>query len=121
MGIACQYLGRDNPELFKDALKAFDRAILLIPGNIDAKIAVGELFLEKYNSADAQAAFEEVLAANPKDTRALIGEAKRRFVRFPDRRSTRCSRVRSRSNRISSRRATSARKRLLEIEEYALA
>jgi tetratricopeptide (TPR) repeat protein len=79
VGMACRYLGRDNPELFKDALKAFDRAIMLDGTNIDAKLAVGELFLDKYNSADAQAAFEEVLASNPSNARALLGEAKRRI------------------------------------------
>ncbi len=79
VGIACQYLGRDNPDLFKDALKSFDRAIMLDGTNIDAKLAVGELFLDKYNSADAQAAFEEVLASNPSNARALLGEAKRRI------------------------------------------
>ena len=65
VGIACRYLGLDNPDLFKDALKAFDRAITLDATNVDAKIAVGDLFLEKYNSADAQAAFEEVLGDGP--------------------------------------------------------
>jgi tetratricopeptide (TPR) repeat protein len=79
VGIACQYLGRDNPDLFKDALKSFDRAIMLDGTNIDAKIAVGELFLEKYNSADAQTAFEEVLSSNPTNARALLGEARRRI------------------------------------------
>jgi tetratricopeptide (TPR) repeat protein len=79
VGIACQYLGLDAPELFKDALKSYDRAIMLDKSNIDAKIAVGELFLEKYNSADAQTAFEEVLATNPSEPRALLGEARRRY------------------------------------------
>ncbi len=78
VGIACQYLGLDNPELFKDALKAFDRAIALDQGNVDAKLAVGELFLEKYNSADAQKTFDEVLGQSPSEPRALLGEAKRR-------------------------------------------
>jgi tetratricopeptide (TPR) repeat protein len=78
VGIACRYLGRDNPELYKDALKAFDRAVLLDGTNVEAKLDVGELFLEKYNSADAQSAFDEVLASNPSNVRALVGEAKRR-------------------------------------------
>jgi tetratricopeptide (TPR) repeat protein len=120
VGIACQYLGRDNPELFKDALKSYDRAILLDPANIDAKIAVGELFLEKYNSADAQASFEEVLASNPKDPRALVGEAKRRFFDSQPGVDTLLLRaleidpdfVEAREQRAEG---------LLEIEEYALA
>ncbi len=79
VGIACQYLGRDNPDLFKDALKSFDRAIMLDGTNLDPKIDAGELFLDKCNSADAQTAFEEVLASNPTNARALLGEAKRRI------------------------------------------
>ena len=35
VAIACQYLGRDRPDMFKDALRAFDRAILLDPANAE--------------------------------------------------------------------------------------
>ncbi|HEY2849639.1 MAG TPA: tetratricopeptide repeat protein, partial [Gemmatimonadaceae bacterium] len=73
-----RYLGLDNPELFKDALKAFDRAIAFDGNNNDAKIDEGNLLLEKYNSADAQTSFSEVLATDSTDPRALLGEAKRR-------------------------------------------
>ena len=82
VAIACRYLGATNPQLFKDALKAFDRAIQEgadTPEGDDARIALGEMFLEKYNSADAQSTFDEVLRANPSDVRALVGSAKRRI------------------------------------------
>ena len=81
VAIACTYLGENDPQLFKDALKAFDRAIQEggdTPDGDDARIALGKLFLEKYNSADAQSTFEEVLQENPDDARALLGAAKRR-------------------------------------------
>ncbi|HEY2854524.1 MAG TPA: tetratricopeptide repeat protein [Gemmatimonadaceae bacterium] len=81
VAIACRYLGATNPQLFKDALKAFDRAIKEgddTPEADDARIALGQLFLEKYNSADAQSTFEEILSANPNDARALLGAAQRR-------------------------------------------
>jgi tetratricopeptide (TPR) repeat protein len=77
VAVACRYLGATNPQLFKDALKAFDRAIAADKDNLDAKVALGELFLEKYNGADAQRTFSEVLAVNPFHPRALLGEAKR--------------------------------------------
>ena len=54
VGIACRYLGADDPQLFKDALKAFDEAIAADPGNMDARVRLAELFLEKYNGADAR-------------------------------------------------------------------
>jgi tetratricopeptide (TPR) repeat protein len=82
VGIACRYLGATNPQLFKDALKALDRAIQEgadTPDGDDARIALGEMFLEKYNSADAQSTFDEVLRTNPSDARALLGAAKRRI------------------------------------------
>jgi tetratricopeptide (TPR) repeat protein len=72
-----QYLGAENPELFKDALKAFDRAVQEDPTNSDAKVKLGELFLSKYNFDDAQKTFEDVLQSNPRDPRALLGAARR--------------------------------------------
>jgi tetratricopeptide (TPR) repeat protein len=120
VGIACQYLGRDNPDLYKDALKSFDRAILLDPSNIDAKIDVGDLFLEKYNSADAQASFEEVLAANPKEPRALLGEAKRRFFDSQPGVDSLLTRALEISPNYVEARVQRAEE-LLEIEEYSLA
>ena len=59
---AVEYLGANDPQLFKDALKAFDRALTADPANANAKDKLGELFLRKYNFADAQASFDEVLA-----------------------------------------------------------
>jgi tetratricopeptide (TPR) repeat protein len=81
VAIACRYLGVKDPQLFKDALKAFDRAIQEggdTPEGDDARIALGEMFLEKYNSSDAQSTFDDVLADNPNDARALLGVAERR-------------------------------------------
>ena len=46
---ACWALGADDPQLFKDALKAFDEAIAADPDNIDARVGLVSLFLEKYN------------------------------------------------------------------------
>ncbi len=75
VGTAVRYLGARDPQLFKDALKAYDEAAAADPTDPEPKLRVGELFLDKYNSPDAQAAFKEVLAANPKNPRALLGMA----------------------------------------------
>jgi tetratricopeptide (TPR) repeat protein len=74
---AVEYLGANDPQLFKDALKAFDRALGADPQNADAKVRLGELFLRKYNFEEAQKTFDEVLQTNPNEPRALLGAARR--------------------------------------------
>ena len=77
VAIACEYLGQNDPQLFKDALKAYDRSTSVDPSNDLAKVRLGELFLRKYNFEEAQKSFEEVLNTNPNDPRALLGAARR--------------------------------------------
>ena len=78
VGIACRYLGEDNPDLFKDALKAFDEAIARDTTNLEPRILEAELFLDKYNHADAQKAIADVLARDSSEPRALLALARRR-------------------------------------------
>ncbi|MFI5232315.1 MAG: peptidase MA family metallohydrolase [Gemmatimonadales bacterium] len=120
VGIACRYLGRDNPELFKDALKAFDRAIAIDANNNDAKIDEGNLLLDKYNSADAQTAFAEVLATDSTDPRALLGEAKRRIFDSESGVDSLMTRALAINPNFVEARAQRAQM-LMEIEEYPLA
>ena len=77
VAVACEYLGVNDPQLFKDALKAYDRSTSVDPSNDVAKIRAGELFLRKYDFEDAQKSFDEVLQSNPNDPRALLGAARR--------------------------------------------
>jgi tetratricopeptide (TPR) repeat protein len=74
---AVEYLGANDPQLFKDALKAYDRAIQADPSNADAKVRLAQLFLGKYNFDDAQKTLNDVLQENPNDPRALLGTARR--------------------------------------------
>ena len=76
MGSACRQLGADDPQLFKDALKAFDEAIDADPGNRRRARRAGELFLEKYNSVDARQALKAVLERNPQHPGALLAMAR---------------------------------------------
>jgi tetratricopeptide (TPR) repeat protein len=76
VGIATRGLGAENPDAFKDALKAFDEAAAAEPESLELRLLVGELFLEKYNSPEARESFREVLAANPRHPRALLGLAR---------------------------------------------
>jgi tetratricopeptide (TPR) repeat protein len=78
VGIACRYLGERDPELFKDALKAFDEAIARDTTDLEPRILEAELFLDKYNSADAQRAIADELARDPAEPHALLALARRR-------------------------------------------
>jgi tetratricopeptide (TPR) repeat protein len=76
VAIACRYLGSTNHQLFRDALRAFDEAKAKDPSSVVPAIRAGELFLEKYNSPDANQSFQEALAVNPNHPEALLGLAR---------------------------------------------
>lgn len=76
VGVACRYLGVTDSDLFKDALRAFDEAKKAAPQSHRPTLWAGELFLEKYNGADATESFEQVLQVNPNHPEALLGLAK---------------------------------------------
>lgn len=78
VAIAATYLGVSDPQLFKDALRPFDRAIALDGDNLDARVRLGELFLDKYNSAEAKRTLTEAVSRNPSFVPALVAEARRR-------------------------------------------
>lgn len=77
VAVACTYLGLEDPQLFHDAVRAFDEAITADPGNLEPRLLLGELFLSKYNSGEAGALIDEVRAANPSYPRALAADAQR--------------------------------------------
>ena len=72
---AVRALGATDPQLFHDALRALDEALAADPEYVEARLLIGELFTEKYQFGEAKAAYEEVLAANPRQPRALAGLA----------------------------------------------
>jgi len=76
-GTAAQYLGRQDSRYFEDAIRAWDAAAAADPRSPEPLVRSGELFLEKYNSADAQDAFAAALRLAPKHPRALLGAARR--------------------------------------------
>lgn len=76
VGRACIYLGRLNPDLFRDALRAFDEAQQADPQNLEPALRTGFLFLDKYNSADASETFDEILRINASHPLALLGRAR---------------------------------------------
>lgn len=76
VGTAVKYLGITNPALFQDALLAFDEAAEVADGDPRPDMLAGELFLEKYRATDARESFRPVLERNPRNPRALLGQAR---------------------------------------------
>jgi tetratricopeptide (TPR) repeat protein len=78
VAVAVTYLGVSDPQLFKDALKAYDRAIAADPNNLAARTALGELFIEKYNGEEAKRTLTDALRLSGTYVPALVAEARRR-------------------------------------------
>lgn len=76
VGTAVKYLGITNSALFQDALMAFDEAAEISSGDPRPDLLAGELFLEKYKATDARESFRPVLERNPRNPRALLGQAR---------------------------------------------
>jgi tetratricopeptide (TPR) repeat protein len=77
---AVERLSVRDYKLARDALRAYDEAIAADSGNLEARLALGELFLSRYNGTDARATFEAALERDSLQARALIGLA--RTARF---------------------------------------
>jgi cellulose synthase operon protein C len=73
---AVRHLGVADPALFQDALRAYDEAVAADPGNLEAHLGTGELFLDRFNAPDARKAFRRVLDVRPAHPEALLGLAR---------------------------------------------
>lgn len=69
-------LGRENPDLFQDALRAWDQAVELLPGDPRPIVAVGDLFLDRYTSTRAVDEYVRALSLNGREPDALLGRAR---------------------------------------------
>jgi tetratricopeptide (TPR) repeat protein len=76
VGTAVSYLGERDPQLFKDALRAYDEAAAADSADLEPRLLAGELFLAKYNADDAGHEIRGVLAVNPREPRALVDLAR---------------------------------------------
>ncbi|MFN2400617.1 MAG: tetratricopeptide repeat protein [Gemmatimonadaceae bacterium] len=76
LATAYEYLGRHEPTLFHDALRVLDAAAEADSADVNARVRIGELMLEKYNSAGARDALDEALRIRSSSAPALIAKAK---------------------------------------------
>ena len=63
-------------ERFHDANRFFRQALRADPENLEAEVLWGDLFREKYNTAEARKSYATVLKRNPKHVPALVGMAR---------------------------------------------
>ncbi len=63
-------------ERFHDANRFFRQALRADPQNLAAEVLWGDLFQEKYNTAEARKSYAAVLKHNPKHVPALVGMAR---------------------------------------------
>ena len=75
VGQAMVYLSRRVPALAHDALRALDEAIATGATDHRAQLAIGRLFLERYDAAQAAESFRSVLSENESQPEALHGLA----------------------------------------------
>lgn len=71
-GRAAAALGFQNPGLIRDALRVFDEAAALDPGDPLPQLLAGELLLDKFNTAEAAESIAAVLRNNPKHPHGLF-------------------------------------------------
>ncbi|MEX2584536.1 MAG: tetratricopeptide repeat protein [Gemmatimonadota bacterium] len=76
VGNAVRYIGVTQPELFQDAVMAYDEAITADPANPEPHIELAELFLEKYNSTEAHTALQDAMTINERNPRVLLALAR---------------------------------------------
>ncbi|MDX1487445.1 MAG: tetratricopeptide repeat protein, partial [Acidiferrobacterales bacterium] len=62
---AAQELGAGEASLYHDAVRLYGQALATDATNIDARIALGELLLSKYNNTEAVQVLREAMAQNP--------------------------------------------------------
>ena len=72
VGRAAAALGFQNPGLFRDAVRVFDEAMRLDTGDPLPVLLAGELFLDKFNTAEAAESVAAVLKDNPRHPQALL-------------------------------------------------
>lgn len=119
-GEALARLGAREPDLYHTALRAFEQAVKADPGDPAPRLRAGELFLDRYDSREAGASFDEVLARNPRHPEALLGMARRAWFDGSSEAFELVGRALETNPRLVPARVFVARLHL-DVEEYASA
>lgn len=69
-------LGEHDGQALRRAVAAFEAATTVDSGNVEARLRLGDLFLDKYNAPEAREAYEAVLRLVPNHPSALLGMAR---------------------------------------------
>ncbi len=73
---AAQELGAGEAGLYHEAVRLYGQALAADATHIDARIALGELLLSKYNNTEAVQVFREAMAQNPDHPGVQLGLAR---------------------------------------------
>lgn len=73
---AAAALGEKDPMHYHDAVRIYGEATAVDPGNAVARVALGNLLLDKYNNTEALETFREALEIDDTDAAALLGLAR---------------------------------------------
>lgn len=76
LGNAARLLGAHDPQWFTVAVDYYEAALTQDANAVPARLALGELLLEKYNNQEAQSVFQEALQRDPLNAQALLGLAR---------------------------------------------
>jgi tetratricopeptide (TPR) repeat protein len=117
---ALTLMGRRDYSRLRDALRLYDQAIAADSTYLDAQVALGNLFLSKFNGTDASATFQVALSRNPHHPSALLGLARaRRFEGASDAFDLVEQSLETNPNLVAAR--TFRARQYLDLEDYAAA
>jgi tetratricopeptide (TPR) repeat protein len=76
---ASEGLGDGDPAFYHDAVRLYGEATLIDHQNVEARVALGNLLLDKYNNTEALDAFKEALAIEDDFAPAQLGLARSQY------------------------------------------
>ena len=118
LGHAATLLGRHDPQWFPIAVDYYSVALERDPNVLAARLALGNLLLEKYNNQEAQEVFQEALQRDPLSAQALLGLARsQHFDHSPEAQETVERALEINPNLVEAR--VFLAQLLLESEQYA--
>ena len=72
VALSVRVLGRRDPQLFRDAIRAFNQSIAADSMELDTEVELAQMLVEKFSYPDAFKALTSVLTVNPSHPRALL-------------------------------------------------